>query len=77
MDLPGWDRLKDSLELAKVAAFAPEGMAAWLNEVRPDGAGEVTEADLITAETFADSLDAVFRHRVRWWDGTAGDNGLK
>jgi hypothetical protein len=71
MDLPGLDRLKRALALAVAGAAFPSGaeMVVWVNEVRPAGDPEHTEADVLTAERFAENLDALFRERVRWWGG--------
>jgi hypothetical protein len=44
-------------------------MVRWCNSVRPDGDPEVTEASIVSAVRFADSLDAAFRERVHWWGG--------
>jgi len=44
-------------------------LARWLNTLRPFGDPELTEANIETAEQIADSLDAEFRERVRWWGG--------
>jgi hypothetical protein len=69
MDLPGLDRLKRAVALADVGAAFPSAaeMTLWVNEVRPAGDPEHSEADVITAERFAASLEAAFRERVRWW----------
>jgi hypothetical protein len=71
MDLPGLDRLKRALALAHGGAAFPSAaeMTLWMNEVRPGGDPERTEADIITAKGFADGLDAAFRERVEWWGG--------
>jgi hypothetical protein len=68
--LPGFDRLQRALKLTEVAAFAPEGMLAWLNRVRPEGEPEMTELKL-TPEGCAAALDRFFRECVRWWGGEA------
>lgn len=44
-------------------------MACWVNEVRPAGHPEYTEADVLTAEHFAKSLNDLFREQVRRWGG--------
>jgi hypothetical protein len=67
--LPGFSRLQRALKLAEQAAFVPEGMQRWLNAVRPAGKPEVTESDLPSAEAIADELEALFRQRVKWWEG--------
>jgi hypothetical protein len=66
---PGLDRLQSALALADEGAFAPEGMVRWLNGIRPTGKPKVTEADVMTAEGIADSLEAAFRQGVQWWGG--------
>jgi hypothetical protein len=68
---PGLGRLKLALARAEAGtAFpTPADMVRWLNGIRPAGDPETTEADIMTAECFADCLDAAFRERVRWWGG--------
>jgi hypothetical protein len=71
MEFPGVDRLKRAVALAHagtVFSSAAE-MTLWVNEVRPAGDPERTEADILTPEWFAAHLDAAFRERVRWWGG--------
>ena len=63
--LPGFDRLQDALQLAEQAAFAPEGMVRWLDDVRPEG--EPAEAATATPEMVAAGLERLFRVRVAWW----------
>jgi hypothetical protein len=67
-DLPGFSRLQRALALAEYAAFVPEGFLRWLNDVRPEGAAELTELPN-TVEMFADAAEALFRKRVAWWGG--------
>jgi hypothetical protein len=66
--LPGFKRLQAALALTEKAAFVPEGMLRWLNDVRPDGQPELTEVPL-TAERAADGNEEMFRERVEWWSG--------
>jgi hypothetical protein len=70
-DFPGLDRLKLALARAEAGTAFPTSadMVRWLNGIRPAGDPEATEADIMTAERFADSFDAAFRERVRWWGG--------
>jgi hypothetical protein len=65
--LPGLARLERALGLAEQAAFVPEGMVRWLNDVRPAGAPAVTAAPW-TAEAAA-GIDRLFQERVAWWGG--------
>jgi hypothetical protein len=73
--LPGFERLQCDLNMAEGtpdrpgAAYTPEGMVRWLNTIRPSEDPEVTEARIMKAAGFADSLDATFRERVKWWSG--------
>ena len=53
--------------LAEGAAFTPDGMAAWLNEVRPEGTPETTAAQLLTSGGYAEYLDETFRSQAKWW----------
>ncbi len=66
---PGFDRLQRALKLTERGAFVPEGMVRWLNRIRPDGAAEAREEDLITPENYAAEAETVFRARVDWWGG--------
>jgi hypothetical protein len=70
-DFPGLDRLGRTCGLIRsgLAFPTPADLARWLNTVRPFGDPELTEANIATAEQIADSLDAEFRERVRWWGG--------
>jgi hypothetical protein len=70
-DYPGLDRLMRTWALVRNGLAFPttEDAVRWLNTVRPIGDPEVTEANILTAERVADSLDAQFRERVRWWGG--------
>jgi hypothetical protein len=73
--LPGFERLQRDLNKAEGApdrpggAFTPKGMVRYLEGNRPTDGPEATEANIINAERFADSLDATFRERVKWWGG--------
>jgi hypothetical protein len=67
--LPGFDRLQRALALAEQGVFAPEGMVAWLNRIRPAGGREATEATLMSAEKIAAELDVLFRRLVEHWGG--------
>lgn len=73
MDLPGLDRFKRAVAMTDAGAvFASAAdMMRWVNDVRAPGVPERTEAKLLTAARFADSLDATFRERVEWWGGEA------
>jgi hypothetical protein len=70
-EFPGLDRLRRALTLVNLGAAFPTtaAMACWLNEVRPAGVPEHSEADIMTAERFARSLDMAFRERVKSWGG--------
>jgi hypothetical protein len=65
---PGFDRLQRALALAEKAAFVPEGMVRWLNDIRPAGEPKLTEVPL-TVERVADETEEMFRTRVKWWSG--------
>ena len=73
--LPGFDRLQRRLKHMEEStdwpgpAFTPGDMVRWMNRTRPADRPEATEADLISAERFADDFDTVFRTRVEWWGG--------
>jgi hypothetical protein len=69
--LPGLPRLERALALAEQAAFVPEGMVRWLNEIRPPGEAEVTALPW-NAETAAEGIDRLFRERAAWWGGEVG-----
>jgi hypothetical protein len=66
--LPGFERLRHALALAEKAAFVPEGVVRWLNDIRPERSPKVTEVRL-TAEKVADEAASMFRDRVQWWGG--------
>jgi hypothetical protein len=66
--LPGLARLERALALAERAAFAPEDMVRWLNDVRPAGAPAVTDLPWTAAEAAA-GIERLFRERVAWWGG--------
>jgi hypothetical protein len=70
-NFPGLDRLKRACAHAEAGtAFpTPADMVRWLNGLRAAGDPKTTEADIMTAECFADIFDAAFRERVRWWGG--------
>jgi hypothetical protein len=74
-ELPGFDRLQRALKTAEGApdrpgaAFTPRVMAHFLNTIRPADDPEVREADLISAEWFADRFNSMFRNSVRRWGG--------
>jgi hypothetical protein len=70
-EYPGLDRLKRTWALVRNGLAFPTtaDLVRWLNTVRPIGDPELTEANIMTAERIADSLDAQFRERVRWWGG--------
>jgi hypothetical protein len=65
-DYPGFDRLQRALALAQTAAFTPEGMLRWLNEVRPVGAPERTAVPL-SVEGVADATAKMFREQAGRW----------
>jgi hypothetical protein len=73
--VPGLDRLQRALDIVEGTpdqpgyAFTPLGIVLWLNSIRPADRPEATESNIITAEGFADSLEATFQERVRWWGG--------
>jgi len=67
--LPGFARLRGALRLSRQAAFIPEGMLRWANEVRPAGAPEATDVGL-SPESVAAGLEKLYRERVAWWGGT-------
>jgi hypothetical protein len=69
VELPGFDRLSHAVKLSERAAFFPEGMARWLNTIRPEGGREATVENLISAEKIADQLQEIFRQLVGWWGG--------
>ena len=66
--LPGFDHLKNALELAETRAFSPEDFLCWLNRRPREGESKLTEATL-TAEGCADMNEKVFRELVSWWGG--------
>jgi hypothetical protein len=66
--LPGFERFQRALALTEFATFAPEEVLRWLNDIRPEGASEVTEVRL-TAERVADEAASMFHERVTWWGG--------
>ena len=68
---PGLDRLKLAFAHAEAGTAFPTSadMVRWLNGIRPASNPEATEADIMTAERFADIFEAAFRERVRWWGG--------
>jgi hypothetical protein len=67
-EFPGFDRLQRALALTDQAAFRAEGMAQWLNRIRPAGEPELTAIPL-TVEGVADATAKMFRERVDWWGG--------
>jgi hypothetical protein len=72
--LPGYKRLRIALRLADGtpdmpgAAFAPEGMIAWLNKVRPTGESEVRKL-ISTVDWYAERFEEMYRERATWWGG--------
>jgi hypothetical protein len=68
-DLPGYPRLKYALERAGKCAYSPSGMASWMYAHFRDDGPETTEADLMSADSFADETETLFRGRVEWWRG--------
>lgn len=66
--LPGFDRLQRALKLAERAAFAPEGLLRWLNDIRPAGEAKWTEVPL-TVEGVAAAMEEIFRERIASWGG--------
>lgn len=71
MKLSGLPRLRRALALAVdgLAYRDSAAMLCWVNEVRPPGDPEWAEADLMTAEQYANELDALFRKRAKCWGG--------
>jgi hypothetical protein len=67
--LPGFERLQAALGLAEKAAFTRAGVARWLNGIPPEGEPQVTEEGMLSADSFADDLEAAFHRRVEWWGG--------
>jgi hypothetical protein len=69
MELPGVDRIKRAVGFAfgGLAFSSASEMATWVNEVRPDGEPECTEADILTAECYATHLYGLLRNRARSW----------
>ena len=67
--LPGFTRLQHALALTENAAFTRQGMVRFMNRIRPAGKPKLTEAQLITAETYADGCEAAYLHQVEWWSG--------
>jgi hypothetical protein len=63
----GFDRLQRALTLAEKAAFYPDGMVRWLNDIRSADARQVTVEDLVSAEDLADGLEEMFRDHVSCW----------
>jgi hypothetical protein len=63
--LPGFDRLRRVLAVAREAAFAPEDVLRWADDVRPAEGSEV----LLTAEGAAAATEGLFRQLVEWWGG--------
>jgi hypothetical protein len=69
--MPGYRRLRSVLDLLNGTpdlpgpAFTAAGMVRFLKDIhREKGRGELTEADIFTAEGIADQLDATFREIV-------------
>jgi hypothetical protein len=73
-DYPGLDRLQRALTVAQTAAFTPEGMLCWVNEVRPAGAPERTAVPL-SVEGVAHATAKMFREHAGGGvsDSTAGE----
>jgi hypothetical protein len=67
--LPGFHRLQSALSLAEDVALAPEGMARWMNRIRPAGTPEVTTAMLITPAKIAAELAEQFGTVATQWGG--------
>ena len=68
--LPGFARLQHALRIAERAAFTPEGMLRWMNDIGPAGKPELVELPTsLTAEAYAAESEAMFRQRVEWWGG--------
>src|SRR5262249_41552443 len=65
-DLPGFKRMQVALDLAKTAAFTPEGIVRWFNRVRPTGVPELTKAPL-PADELANVTEEAYRQRAQWW----------
>jgi hypothetical protein len=68
-EFPGLDRLNRAVAQAEAeTAFRTAAdVARWRDSVRPPGDPETTEGSIISAVRFADSLDTLFRQRVRFW----------
>ena len=65
--LPGFERLQRFLARAEKSAFRPARIVQWLNRDRAADKPEATEASILTAEKFANDLDATFQERSRRW----------
>jgi hypothetical protein len=68
---PGANRLRCAQALVETGNVfpTPADVVRWRNSVRPANDPVVTEADIITAELFADDLEADFREQVEWLGG--------
>jgi hypothetical protein len=71
--MPGYVRLHQALELVEGnadgpgAAFTREEVLAWMNRKRPDGKPELTEAEIVSAESYAEQIDHLFLNSARWF----------
>jgi hypothetical protein len=69
--LRGFDRLQRALEVVELQStskrpFSRLDAVRWANRRRPDGEPERTEADIISAEGFADQAESMFRELARY-----------
>jgi hypothetical protein len=66
MDVAGLDRIETARAQIHAGSAFPSAaaMTCWVNEVRPAGDPEYSEADIVTAAWVADCLEAEFREHV-------------
>ena len=64
--MPGYDRLKKTLEMAESIAFTPNGHRRWLNRIRPSGTAKLEIASL-TAKRIAKETEAIYRKLLTKW----------
>ncbi len=66
--LPGYERLQETLEMARERSFDIDGIREWLNRVRPPGAPP-SEGPKLSVDGVADATETMFADRVEFWGG--------